>query len=263
MTEETNQTLSKDTTHQIQRDLKRYFKKNPGVGPEELSLDSGVSAQSIKRIVEGDLTHAPAPHVLLNLLASMKKETQLSLLLEEAEGALGESLRFTYGPFLKMDMPHTSSKELNHELKDSLKYFIYKCSANRSGISKEWLKSNFGKLGEERLQTLTNKGFLQGGPDIFHGTKKDFSLDLSIAAHHLPQLVKFYKPFEADFGQNLFYTLSESVNIEAILKIKDIQRNAVEEIYKVLKDPESDGDIPYFTLNLCDSLTLKQREALQ
>ena len=67
---------------------------------------------------------------------------------------------------------------------------------------------------------------------------------------HLPKLMEFFTPELAHKGQNIFYTMSESLNNEAVQKIKKIQRAAVESIYKIIQDPTSQGDLPYFTINM-------------
>lgn len=248
---------------QLRELLNSYFKKHPNMSINGLSKKSGVGASTIRRLIAGEIKGDPAPHTVLNLASSITKEKRLSVLINMFDGPLGEVLKDTFSPYIQLELPHSLEKDLNKELQDSIKYFIYKVAANRAGAKESWVLDTFGKLGLDRLNDLVGRGFLLKEGEVYHAKEKNFSLDLAIASHHLPQLVKFYKPHELDEGKNLFYTLSESLTEEAIKKIKDIQRNAMKEIYKVMEEKDSFGEIPYFSLIVSDELTLKQREALQ
>ncbi|MCR9206208.1 MAG: hypothetical protein NXH75_16620 [Halobacteriovoraceae bacterium] len=243
--------------------LTSYFRKHPQVSVNGLSKKSGVGASTIRRLMAGEIKGDPAPHTVLNLASSITKEKRLYVLINMFEGPLGEVLKETFAPYIDLALPHSIEKDLNKELQDSIKYFIYKAAANRAGAQESWVLDTFGKLGLDRLGELLEKGFLEKSGEVYHAKEKNFSLDLGIAAAHLTQLVKFYKPHELDKGRNLFYTLSESLNEEAIQKIKDIERNAMKEIYQIMEDENSFGETPYFSLLVSDELTLKQREALQ
>ena len=48
-------------------------------------------------------------------------------------------------------------------------------------------------------------------------------------------MVKFYKPENVSLGKNLFYTMSESVNEQAIAEIKKIQKEAIQKIFDILE----------------------------
>lgn len=240
-----------------------YFNRYPQLSINALSKRSGVGASTIRRILTGEIKGDPAPHTLLNLVSALTQEKRLSVLVHMFEGPLGEVLKENFSPFIELELPHSIGKNINKELSDSLKYFIYKVAANRAGLKKTWVMDNFGKLGLDKLEELIHAGLILGGPEDFQAKDKDFSLDTSVAARHLPQLVKFYKPQEVDQGKNLFYTLSESINEESLKKIKAIQKQAIKEIYEVMQSPDSYGEIPYFVLSLSDEVCLKQREALQ
>ena len=46
----------------------------------------------------------------------------------------------------------------------------------------------------DRLEKLISLKFIKEEEGELHATKKDFSLDIEIAASHLPEMTKFYKP---------------------------------------------------------------------
>ena len=86
-------------------------------------------------------------------------------------------------------------------------------------VTKSEVIELFGNLGLEKLKSLIANGAILDHGDIVHASKKDFSMDLSIMKDHLPELVKFYQPERLEEGNNLFYTLSESLNEDGIKKV--------------------------------------------
>ena len=164
-------------THQIQDMINDYFSSHPNLSVNALSKRSGVGASTIRRLQAGEIKGDPAPHTVLNLVSAITKEKRLSVLVTLFEGPLGELLRETFSPYIELSLPHEVEKNLNHELSDSLKYIIYKCAANRKGASLTWVMDTFGKLGIDRLEEMVERGFLKGGPEVFHANEKDFSLD--------------------------------------------------------------------------------------
>ena len=57
-----------------------------------------------------------------------------------------------------------------------------------------------------------------------------------------------------------FYTLSESLSEKGIQEVKRIQREAVQKIHQVLSESKFQGDIPYFTINLSETLTVSKSD---
>ena len=171
------------------------------------------------------------------------------------DGPIGEMLGKTFAPYIEENMPHEMDNDLNAVLTDQVSYFIYKLAANRKGTSRAQVLDMYGKMGMERLEKLISLNYIKEDKGELHATKKDFSLDVEIAASHLPEMTKFYKPQLVSEGNNLFYTLSETLTEEGIQKIKEIQKEAVKRVYDIMRSPFYEGDIPYFTLQLCDTLS--------
>lgn len=239
---------------QLKEIVDDYFVRFPHMSVNGLALKSGVPATTLRRIVNSSIKGDPAPHTALNLVSAVTNEKRLSVLVEMFEGALGDTLREVFSPYIEMGLKHEYSPDLNEELRDPIKYMVYKVAANSAGASLTWVGETFGKLGLERAQELEKKGFIANVDGFYHAQQKDFSLDVKIAADHLSELVKFYKPGAIPQGKNLFYTMSESMNDEGIQKIKRIQKEAIEKIVGVMNDAKFRGETPYFNLFLSDSL---------
>ncbi len=250
---------------QLKSIVEDYFERYPHMSINGLALKSGVAPTTLRRIVNASTKGELASHTALNLASAVTNEKRLSVLVGLFDGPLGETLREVFGPYVEREMPHQCSTDLNLELKDSIKYFIYKAAANRKGVSLTWVADTFGKLGLVRLEEMQKKNLVQIVEDQIKATVSHFSLELEIAAQHLPELVKFYKPEELEKGRNLFYNLSESLSEEGVRKIKEIKREAIKKVYDVMSDSKYAGEISYFALFLADTLAFEEssEEVLQ
>ncbi|EQC50502.1 hypothetical protein [Bacteriovorax sp. DB6_IX] len=197
----------------------------------------------------------PAPHTVLNIVSALTNEKRLDRLVKAYDGSIREYLQESFGNFLDEIDTHYKL-DLNDILKDQITYFIYKLAANRKGTDIVDINYTFGKLGVDKLQYLLEKGLVFEEAGRIHASEKNFSLDVSVAASHLPELVKYYKPHQVGKGQNLFYSMSETINEDGIRKIKEIQKEAIKKIHAIMNSPFYEGDIPFFTLDLCDTLRL-------
>ena len=234
-----------------------YFVKYPHMSLNAFSLKSGVAPTTLRRIVAGTIKNEPAPHTVLNIVSALTNEKKLSTIVNAFEGPIQEYLNDSFGNFLTEINTHYQL-DLNEVLKDEITYFVYKLSANRKGTDRVSVQHMFGKLGVDKLNFLVKKGLVIENEGEVHAVEKNFSLDVEIAASHLPSMVKFYKPHNVEKGQNLFYTLSETLNEDGIRKIKEIQKEAIKKIYAVMNSPFYEGEIPFFTLDMCDTLSFDE-----
>ena len=249
--------------NQIRVQIDSYLKRNKHASLNSLAKKSGVGATTIRRIQSNSIKTTPSPHTVLNIMSALTNETNLNKLISMLDGEVGEYLNNAFSVYTQTVQEHSYKSELNQTLTDGLTYLIYKMAANRTGVSKLVIVEEFGKQGLKRLEKLLAQGFIIREEDQFHATEKDFSVDYKIASDHLPDLVRLYRPEELHLDKNLFYTLSETISDEGIKKVKEIQRECVENIYKVFKNPYYEGENHYFTLNLCDTLTHSELGVMQ
>lgn len=243
---------------QLKEVLDGYFVQHPNMSINALAMRSNIGATTLRRIMSLEIKGEPSPHTVLNIASAVTKEKRLSKLLRMFDGPVGQLLNDCFSNYAEQNTPHTYDRDLNELLEDKINYFIYKLAANKIGVAREEIQDMYGKLGLEKLQELTTHGHLEYRDDRYHAKEKDFSLDLMVIKKHLPELVKFYRPEELERGLNLFYTLSESLNEEGIKLIKDIQREAVKKTYEIMSSTQYQGELPYFTVQMCDTLTMPQ-----
>lgn len=256
-------------SYQLKTVVDDYFVRYPHMSINAFSLKSGVAATTLRRIKSGTIKSDPAPHTVLNIVSALTNEKKLDKLVRVFDGAIRDYLFESFGNFLDEIDTHYKL-DLNDILKDQITYFIYKLAANRKGTDIVDVNYTFGKLGVDKLEYLIEKGLVYEEGGRIHATEKNFSLDVAVAASHLPELVKFYKPHQVAKGQNLFYSMSETINEDGIRKIKEIQKEAIKKIHAIMNSPFYEGDIPFFTLDMCDTMEFggsttnsEMREVLQ
>lgn len=247
-----------ELTRQLKDMMEKHLEKFPNVSINALASRSGVGATTIRRILSLSIKGDPSPHTVLSLVSVVYKEKKLSKLLPLVQGPVGDHLRECFGQFMEEDVPHSIDLDLNDVLSDRLSYFIYKLAANKVGTTHKKISELFGKLGDEKLAFLIKNGWIIVDGKFLHAKEKNYSLDVRLSKKHLPDLISFYKPDEVSQNKNIFYTLSESLSEEGIKKIKEIQYEAVRKIYEIMSAEQFAGDIPYFTINLSDTMELSQ-----
>ncbi|MGB0453938.1 MAG: hypothetical protein ACPGJV_09505 [Bacteriovoracaceae bacterium] len=241
-------------TQQLKDVVSNYLESHPNVSINGLAKRSGIGATTIRRILKTENQKNIAPHTVLNLLSTITKEKSLGRLINTTQGPLKTLLKENFSCFTEETLEATYDNKLNKLLSDSTSYLIYKLASNRSGVRLEIVKELYGSVGINKVQELMNHGYLKETEGKVFTKNKEFSLDLETAVSHLPELVKLYKPNQVELKKNLFYSLSESVNEEGIQKIKEIEKEAIQKIYNVMISPFYEGEIPYFTLTLSDTM---------
>ena len=252
-----------DLITQLSELINNYLKKYPQISVNALAARSNIPVSTLRRISLGQQKSEIAPHNVLNLTSYILKEKNLSSLLHKVNPVIRDYLERHFGQFIFSEEKRTYDVDLNSCLKDQHRYFIYKLAANHRGTTLMEVMELFGRQGEVKVEEMLQMGLLIEEDGKLHAKDKNFSLDLEVASSHLPELVRFYKPETLGLGLNLFYSMSESMNKEAIAEIKNIQREAAKKIAAIMDDVNNRGDIPYFTINLSETFTLFAEGELQ
>jgi len=244
--------------------VRDFLAKHKSLTIQALASRAQVPVTSLRRLMQEESKSDVAPHTALNLCAYILREKRVGKLMQLLPAELAGFLQGHFGGFVFDGAEsRVHSPDLNEAMKDRTTYFIYKLAANRTGTTLMEVAELFGRTGQRRSEEMLAEGLLRESDGRLLAADQDFSLDLHVAAGHLPELVKFYKPEAVGRGRNLMYSLSESLNEDAIRRIKDIQRDAVKQTHAIMRDTEAHGDIPYFTLNLCETFLEPTQGALQ
>lgn len=245
----------KDLIKGLTEMVTHYMTRNPQLTLNALASRSNVPVTTLRRLMAGQQKNEIAPHSVLNIVSYVLREKNLAGMIERSPVAVGEFLQDHFGNFVfAANGKHSYDCDLNVALKDETKYMIYKLAANHAGTDLMAVVENFGAFGKKKVEEMISEGLLKEEEGRLHAREKNFSLDLSVAAAHLPALVRFYKPGTISEGLNSLFSMSESLHADAIAEIKAIQRECVQRIHKIMNAPESFGDIPYMTINLSETM---------
>lgn len=246
-----------DVNLALKKMVEDYFFKFPTLSLNALAKRANVSEPTLRRITSSQSKLPPAPNIVLNLVSYIKKEKRLAVLLKKTEGVIGEFLRENFSQFIFENETYQYDGDLNELFADKDMYLIYKLASNVVGVSKTEIRQILGEIGVIKLNKMVEqKVIISNNDDCFHSSNKNFSVDIEIAKNFLPHLVQFFKPESVALGLNLMYSLSESLNEDAIKKIKEIQKEAVKSIHEIMSNQNFHGDIPYFSLTMSDTLTI-------
>jgi hypothetical protein len=248
------QTQETDLIQGLQAMVAWYMSRNPQLTLNALASRSNIPVTTLRRLMNGEQKNEIAPHSVLNLVSYIHREKNLQALLQKLEQSIADFLRRHFGHFIFSSESRVYSIDLNQELQDQTKYLIYKLAANHNGTDLLTITENFGSFGKKKAEEMQQTGLLLESEGRLHARDKNFSLDLSVAASHLPALAGLYKPERVADGHNSFFSLSESLTQEAIAEIRTVQRQCVQRIHEIMSASENLGEIPYFTLNLSETL---------
>lgn len=258
-------TTNVSINHQLRNMVAEYLHRHPGLTLNALATRSGVAATTLRRLMQEESKNELAPHSVLNLISYIFREKKISKLLNLIDGPVAALLKKCFDQFIfsEESSQHKLDHDLNEILKDEINYVIYKLAANRSGTTIEYIKDMFGLNGIKKLEKLLDLGVISRENETLHAQIKNFTLDLKLAHQHAHTLVDQYRPEDVSKGFNLFYSLSESLNADAIKAIKDIERDAVKKVFDIMNSDNSVGDIPYFSLFISDILGHQMNQSNQ
>jgi hypothetical protein len=249
-------TQENDLINSLQLMINSYMSRNPQLTLNALAQRSNIPITSLRRLVGGGQKSEIAPHSVLNLVSYILRERNISKLIAKLDLSIASFLKRHFGNFIFVSETKNNECDFELELRDQTKFLIFKMAQNHNGVELETLTENFGILGTKKIEEMISDGLLISEGQRLHAVDKNYQVDSQLVADHLPALVQFYKPELAKEGMNYFVQLNESLNPEAIEKITEIQRRSLTEIQSIISNVESLGEIPYFYLNLSETMIL-------
>lgn len=240
-----------------------YLNNNPKLTVNAFAGRSGIPATTLRRILSGKTKAEISPHTILAIVSYIHREKRIAKVIEKTSGAVYDVLSKNFSRYIFDNTDYVSDETLNDVLKDRTCYFIYKLAANKKGISRNFIRMDYGENGIRSLDKMIKIGLISESEGICHAKEKNFSLDVSVALKHNQELMNFFKLEEAKEGQNLYYTMSQGMNEEGIKKIKDVKRTAVKAIQEIMNNEAYQGVIPYFSMMMSDTMIYSKKSELQ
>jgi transcriptional regulator with XRE-family HTH domain len=250
---------SQDLLGQIQSLVESYLKSHSHLSVNSLSKKCGVSEPTLRRILSGKVKTVPQVSTLLDILTYLDKTVSVRKIVSLHPGPIADYLRKAM-PYLE-EIDSEYSGRVNEELKDPVKYLIFKLALNSSGVLESKIQELYGTHGIKLLQEMveaeiivkTANGICRTKTKSYNSSSKDFVRNFKVVADFI-KTNKFrnrkpYNPLHAN--------CSESIHLDAYESIVRLQKKTQKKIRKILSDPENRGEIPFFQLVAIDTLDLK------
>ncbi len=248
----------------LQHALQSYLDEKPTRSLNGLSKKCTVSEPTLRRILRGHIKTLPTATTILDILTTLTGEKNTSHLAQRFPGPIADYLNSILPQ--TQDVATEYSSDLNNELKDPVKYIIYKISSNSSGAHKQKILELFGRHGLQVAEALILKNYLTLENEIYFSKVKNFTINQEnfIANFKLvADFIKTQNPLAKTSLQSLLANYSESISIEAYKEIIQVQRKALQKIRTIMSDDNSKGPIPLFLLLAIDTLDPQSAHELQ
>ncbi len=251
----TKEASASDLLSALQNVLQSYLNEKPARSLNGLSKKCTVSEPTLRRILKGQIKTLPTATTILDILTTLSGEKNTALIAKNFPGPIAEYLSSILPQAQEFGTEYDS--QLNTELKDPVKYIIYKLSANSSGLSLKKLNELFGRHGVIQAEELILKGYLKNEANILFTKVKDFTINQESFVGNFKLVADYIKtqnPLIKTHLHSLLANYSESVTQEAFKDIVALQKKTLQKIRNIMSDPNSKGSIPLFLLLAIDTL---------
>lgn len=254
-----------DVVSHVRHVVAQYLAARPQLSVNGISKKCGVSEPTLRRIMGGKIKTVPQVTTILDILTYIAGTNSVREVKAMYPGAIADFLSDAM-PFLD-NVDQDYSNALNEQLKNPVKYLIYKLSANHNGVSEDKIVELYGNHGLQQLKEMVLAGFICSDENrVCHANAKSFSTSYDDFVSNFKIVADFIKPSKHRNRKTLnpfFVNASESLSPEAYEQIVRLQRQTQKKIRKILADPNSKGHIPSFYLCAFDSLDLRSAYELE
>jgi hypothetical protein len=246
---------SSDLLSALQNALQEYLDEKPTRSLNGLSKRCTVSEPTLRRILKGQIKTLPTATTILDILTTLTGEKNTVRIAEKYPGPISDYLESILPQFQDVSTEYDSN--LNEELKDPVKYVIYKLSSNSSGLKTNKLSDLFGRHGIQVAESLIEKNYLFKTKDVYYSKIKNFTINQENFVNNFKLIADFIKtqnPLSKTSLQTVLANYSESVSTDAYKEIISVQKKALQKIRNIMSDESSKGSIPLFLLLAIDTL---------
>jgi hypothetical protein len=236
--------------------LQQYLQKRPHLSVNGISKRCSVSEPTLRRIMSQKVKTTPQITTLLDTLTFISQTSSVRAIVAMYPGPIADHLKEAM-PYLD-EFDQDYSNEINEELRDPVKYLIYKLALNHAGVSEDKVIELYGNHGLRLLNDMIEKGYIKKTPNqrcrakvkTNSSSHQDFVRNFKAVADFIkPNKLRHRKPFNP-----YFVNMSDSLTPEAYEQIRRILGKTDKKLRKILADPNSKGHLPVFFLGAMDTL---------
>jgi len=234
--------------------IEGYLESNSNVSINALAMRMGIAETTLRRIRGGQSKRLPNSENLLKIVFYIYKTKDLYEVREVLPPLLKE--HFTSLFLLTEASLNNPVTEIDDSIIDNqITYLVLKLASNHSGVNKNEVLRLFGEIGLKSAETLIDSDILTEEKGLFKTKINTFRLPHNSFIKNFKSVSDFIKiDPEKTKGPNIYYNLSESLNLEGLTRVQAIQKKAVKEISDILNNDKFKGELPVFSLTAVDTL---------
>jgi hypothetical protein len=238
--------------------ISTYLEEKPHMSLGAISKKCSVSEPTLRRIMKGQIKTFPTVTTVLDILTYVSNEKKTSKIISLYPGPIADFLK-EMAPYVE-DTQTDYSVEINQELKQPVKYLIYKLASNSAGVTRQKVSDLFGAHGLKSLDSLQDKAYIEERAGKYFSTTKSFTSSHENFIENFKTVAEFLKPDKLSPRSRLnplFRNFSNSVSPEAYEEILKLQKKTMARIAQIMTNEENQGEIPLFLLLAIDTLDTK------
>lgn len=238
---------------EIRAVLERHFSKNPHLSPVAFAYKIHLEEKRIFQLLERENDKPPTLTEIVAILTALYPGKSIAELARELPGAIGDYIRHEYQYFMG-DQHYSFSGDLLDLLKRKENYIIYKLASNRSGVTLREIQRLFGVAGIENAKYMLRRDLVYLEKDRIFAKDPNYCLPNDMIVEAFKHTLDFLSTDADRSRATVFANISESLSKESYDRVREIQRRAIREIFDIVRDPNSKGDIPTFVIAAVDVL---------
>lgn len=238
----------------LKKRIDSYMELNPRKSSTQIAKEFQISVPVFHRM-QNLLTKKPAFDQTIKILRGTGHQEDIRYFLETYYPEFAESYDRVYqGNKAARFVPI----EQESYFEDTQYYELMLLAYSKAGITRSYIKENFGKRGIDNLEELINKGLLEEKEGKIAGAEDNINASQETVKILLTNLVTNnykLKNFGSKLDANWLTIQFESVDKEKVMpKLTDILREANAKIRKVMNDTDNAGQDVVWTGLIMDSL---------
>jgi transcriptional regulator with XRE-family HTH domain len=235
--------------------IEEYLLQNANVSINALAMRMGIAETTLRRIRGGLSKRLPNSENLLKIVFYIFKSRDLYVVRDLLPTALKEHFISVYllfesgesNPVIEID---------NSIIDNQITYLVLKLASNHSGVKRDEVLRLFGELGLRSIEKLILVEIVIEEEGTFKTNLNSFRLPDNSFINNFKSVADFIKiDPEKRVGPNIYHNLSESLNLDGLVRLQNIQKKAVQEMTTILNDTKFKGELPVFSLVAVDTIS--------
>ena len=253
----------------LSRCLKEVRGRHPNLNDVQLATKLGIPRATFNRIKNEQ--KIPRLDNIIKLVMATGNMEMLAEAMAISSPEIGDKIKEIFLITSAEEGKIWADSELESLLNDRDVFVCYLLADVPSGTTEAQLLKVLGDTGPKAMRILLDQGLVIQKDDRYF-LKSEGTLVRSFGSikHHLNTYARFYKTEHVGKERNYVHSLTNGLNQEGIRKAREAHKAFHNELRKIYRDKNNQGDIPSFSVAFCDTFTsiesneeLSKKEVLQ